>query len=216
MGGNPDTMTITFIDYGGGNIGSVTRAFERLDAPFRVTDDPAEIAAAPNLVLPGVGHFGHVMQQLKARGLDVAVRDAVARAVPFLGICVGMQVLFQSSEEAPDVPGLGLIRGTVRRFTQGKVPQIGWNRVRRVAPIPDLPDCPDDGFAYYVNSYYCQPDPADAEVTVLVTDYHGDFCAGVARGHLTAMQFHPEKSGTYGLALLRGWVNGVLQSTPGT
>ncbi|MGE0431710.1 MAG: imidazole glycerol phosphate synthase subunit HisH [Planctomycetota bacterium] len=210
-------MRITFIDYGGGNIGSVTRAFERLDAgvPLHVSDDPAEIAAAPVVVLPGVGHFGQVMHRLRERGLDAAIRDVIAREVPFLGICVGMQVLFDGSEEAPDVPGLGIIRGMVKKFDGAtmKVPQIGWNKVRRIREMPGLPDCPAEGFAYFVNSFYCAPDESAAATAAMITDYHGDFCSGVSRGAaLTAVQFHPEKSGSYGLGLLRTWTHHALQA----
>jgi glutamine amidotransferase len=184
------------IDYGGGNVGSLTRALERLDLPYRLVADGATLTGANPVVLPGVGSFGGVMAGLRDRGHDGALKRAISAGTPFLGICVGLQILFERSEESPGVEGLSILPGEVVRFREGKVPQIGWNRIEpRQGPGFEA------GFVYFVNSYF--PRPARPEDVLYEADYHGPFCAAVRRGNVLAFQFHPEKSGAFGHALLR-------------
>ncbi len=194
---------IDVVDYGGGNVGSVARCLSRLGADFRMAGSGAELAASANpVLLPGVGSFGAVMRALESRGLAGAIPRAVASGRHFLGICVGLQVLFEGSEESPGVPGLGLLEGSVTRFRKGKVPQIGWNRV-----VPVGGGGWQEGFAYFVNSYAAEP--ADGSATLYEADYHGPFCAAVSRGRVLAFQFHPEKSGPFGQGLIRRWLGAV-------
>lgn len=205
---------VDVLNYGGGNLGSMLRALERLAIPYRVWDGldaPASHeehhqSGLPDgsqpLLLPGVGAFGSVMQGLKERGFDALLKRLVGEgSTPFLGVCVGQQVLFESSEESPDVAGLGLLKGAVRRFTAGKVPQIGWNHVANQQPASPFAA---DGFVYYVNSYYAAP--ADAACTLYASHYEGcTFCGAVHQGNITAFQFHPEKSGAFGHELIAQW-----------
>lgn len=190
------------IDYGGGNTGSLTRALGRLEAPFRRAGTPETVAEGRPLLLPGVGSFGAVMEGLKARGLVEPIREAILAGRPFLGICVGLQILFGSSEESPSVPGLDVFQGRVVRFRAGKIPQIGWNRVEPRGEV-GFPG----GFAYFVNSFVAAP--ADKEIVLYESDYFGPFCAAVQKGNVTAFQFHPEKSGGFGHGLLRRWIDAL-------
>jgi imidazole glycerol-phosphate synthase subunit HisH len=192
---------IDLVSYGGGNIGSVRRALERMDMPHRLASCGDELDGNP-MILPGVGSFGAVMRGLRERGLDKGVRSAIAAGTPYLGICVGLQILFGESEENPGVPGLGIAAGRVVRFRAGKVPQIGWNRVLS-AEDSGYPN----GYAYFVNSFY--PRPADPVSILYTADYGGDFCAGYRSGAVTAVQFHPEKSGSFGAAFLRRWFDAL-------
>ena len=220
---------VVIVDFGGGNLGSVARAFERLSCPVHITQDPGTIESARAVVLPGVGHFGAVMRQLDQRGLRDPLRHVVVdRAIPFLGICVGMQALFEGSEEAPDVRGLGLVPGACRRLRPEvglKIPQVGWNAVRCV-PGPACASAVGDaarghadyeGFAYFVNSYVCVPEESVRHDSRWAYELHAEFgrqtfCAGLVAGSITAMQFHPEKSGAYGLRLLRHWLHATRSS----
>jgi len=202
-------MKVAIIDFGMGNLWSVEKAFHKvgMDGAF-VTDDPREVASADKAVLPGDGTFDQTMHSLRRSGTDQIVQEFVASGRPFLGICVGMQVLLTSSEEGePGVLGLNIVPGQVRRFPANagiKVPQIGWNT------LDFVPNSPlGDGLsgaspmAYFLNSYYCVPDdPADLAAT---TDYGGPFCSALHRGNVWATQFHPEKSGPVGLAILRNF-----------
>ncbi len=202
------TAKIAIIDYGMGNLRSVEKAFHRVGATGAfVTDDPAQVAKADKAVLPGDGAFDSTMRSLRRSGVDQIAREFVGSGRPFLGICVGMQVLLTDSEEGePGVRGLDLAPGHVRRFpaTPGlKIPQIGWNNIRFTPGSPlgaGLSDCP---MAYFLNSYYCAPDnPADVAAT---TDYGIDFCSALHRENVWATQFHPEKSGPVGLTILRNF-----------
>lgn len=192
---------IELVDYGGGNLGSITRCLERLEVPYKTADANNPPSGDAPLVFPGVGAFGAAMANLEQNGLAARIRDAVRNGAPYLGICIGLQVLFEAGEEAPGVAGLGLLPGTVTKFKQGKVPQIGWNYVK--SSHPDWPE----GYVYFVNSYH--PTPADSSITLYQADYHGPFCAAVQKENITAFQFHPEKSGPFGQELLRRWFESV-------
>jgi len=203
------------IDYGAGNLGSVMNALRRLSVPARFVAGPEELSPATSpferLVFPGDGHFATAMASLEKSGYAQAIADWVKADRPFLGICIGLQLLFESSEEAPPVDGkqvrgLSLIPGTVRRFPGRKVPQIGWNRTM---PRPEsaLFRGLDSGeFFYYIHSYYVEP--SDVSVCAAEAEYYLPYCCAVERGALAAVQFHPEKSGEAGLALLRNWTGG--------
>jgi imidazole glycerol phosphate synthase glutamine amidotransferase subunit len=194
---------IDLIDYGGGNTGSIRRCLGRIGLEFRSVGKGGELARSDGpIVLPGVGSFGAVIQGLKDRGFEDTLKDAIKSGRPFLGICVGLQVLFEVSQEAPGVPGLGILEGSVERFRRGKIPQIGWNLVTSTRDAG-----PEDGYAYFVNSYVAVP--GDPSVTLYEADYHGPFCAAVHRDAVTAYQFHPEKSGTFGHGLLRRWADAL-------
>jgi glutamine amidotransferase len=195
---------IAVVDYRAGNAPSVLYALEHLGIPARLVSKPHEVAAAERIVLPGVGAARATIDSLVEQDLVAALTDRVqGDGVPFLGICIGLQVLFDHSEEG-DTATLGWVPGRVRRFPDsGRVPQIGWNRVRFTRAHPLAVALPDDGHFYFVNSYYCVPDePADA---LGVTDYTVDFCSVVARENIVATQFHAEKSGPLGLELLRAF-----------
>ena len=189
---------IAVVDYGAGNIHSVARALTRVGARFEVTDQPARIAGAQAVVLPGVGAAADTMRGLQTRRVDDPVVAAIARGVPYLGICMGFQVLFESSEEDEETPCLGILRGRVRRFPEGlHVPHMGWNQVHQVAHSPLLAGIVQDANFYFVHSYY--PQPEDPAVTAATTEYGVAFTSAVARDNLFATQFHPEKSGDVGL-----------------
>lgn len=199
---------IGIVDYGMGNLGSVTNACAFLGIEARVIGAPIEMAECEALILPGVGAFGDCMRHLRSHGFVGAVREWIGAGRPFLGICLGLQVLFESSEECPGEAGLGIFAGSVRRFRTPrdlKVPQIGWNRVAR-APGRDCPlfaDIPDGTYFYFVHSYYLPgADGWDAGRTE-----HGvEYTSAVWRGRTAAVQFHPEKSQQAGLQLLRNFV----------
>lgn len=194
---------IGVLDYGMGNLRSVARALERVGAAVEVTDDPDVVGAADGLVVPGVGAFGACMRNLSSRGLEGPLRAFVAGGRPVFGVCLGMQVLFERSEEDPE-PGLGLLPGACRRLPSTvKVPHMGWNEVRWARPHPYAAGIPDGTRFYFVHSY--APDVADG-VTVGVAEHGRPFAAAVARGNVFATQFHPEKSGEPGLALYEAFV----------
>ena len=197
---------IDVIDYRAGNAPSVVYALEHLGLACRLATAPEQIAAAERIVLPGVGAARATIDSLAEQDLvDTLASRVNSDGVPFLGICIGLQVLFDHSEEG-DTECLGWVPGQVRRFPDtGRVPQIGWNRVRFGRPHPLTANVPDEGHYYFVNSYYCAPaDPADALGT---TDYTVEFCSVVARDNVVATQFHAEKSGALGLSLLRAFAD---------
>ena len=195
------------IDYGAGNLGSVMNALKRLSVPARFAAGPEEISVSSSpfdkLIFPGDGHFLSAMDSINQSGYTQAIKEWIHADKPFLGICIGLQLLFESSEEAPQVQGLSVIPGTVRRFPGRKIPQIGWNQtVSRPGSIL-FRGIPDNSFFYYIHSYYA--DPADDSVCAAKADYYLSYCSAVERGALTAVQFHLEKSGAAGLALLQNW-----------
>jgi glutamine amidotransferase len=195
-------VTIAVIDYKAGNLTSVMKALDFLGCQATVTADPDVVRRAKKIILPGVGHF-QATQLLAETGLTAAVRDSIAHGVPFLGICVGLQWLFEGSTEAPETRGLSLFSGQCERFTPGvKVPHVGWNQVR-VAPKSRLMRGVEDrAFVYYTHSYRA---PLVTE-TVAVTDYDGSFSGAVERDNVMGVQFHPEKSGAAGMRVLRNFV----------
>ena len=191
---------IGIINYGAGNLRSVAKALESLGASVLVTADPAEIAAADGLVLPGQGACDSAMVALEAAELTESVKRAIVDEKPFFGVCLGLQLLFDYTEEG-GAECLGVIPGRVRRFPPGlKVPHMGWNTVELLQPDhPVFADVPQGSHFYFVHSYY--PDPASPESTAAVSDYGLRFCCAVAQGNVVATQFHPEKSGPVGLRL---------------
>lgn len=197
---------ITIVDYGVGNLRSVQKAFEHVGAPAAISSDPAALQAAvwdpaSGIVLPGVGAFGDGMRELKSRGLARPLQRLASSGTPLLGICLGMQLLFERSEEMGEHQGLGLLPGQVLRFPPGalKVPHVGWNQLR-LRPHPLLAGIAGGAYAYFVHSYYALPaEPADVLAT---TDYGLEFAAVVGRDRVWGAQFHPEKSQEVGLQLL--------------
>jgi imidazole glycerol-phosphate synthase subunit HisH len=197
---------IAIVDYKAGNLTSVKRALEFLGHPCEITNRGDKIAAADRVILPGVGAAGATMENLNALGLsDVLRRDIVAKGKPFLGICIGIQVMLSRSEEN-DATCLGVIPGRVAKYPRSldgrplKVPQIGWNRVRQARAHPVLQGVPDNTHFYFVNSYY--PIPDDPAVAIGTSEYGVPFVAAIARDNVIATQFHLEKSGAAGLKLL--------------
>ena len=199
---------IAVVDYGVGNLANVARALQRAGATdVRITRDRAEILSARAVVLPGVGHFGHCSRELRRFGLDETLCTVRERGAPLLGLCVGMQLFFESSEEDRDAPGLGLLRGTVRRLGDGmRIPHTGWNTVRLRAPHPWLSRVPDGAHFYFVHSF--APDPAH-DVVLATTDYGAEIPAIVGVDALVGVQFHPEKSARMGQRLLEGFVREI-------
>jgi glutamine amidotransferase len=204
--------TIAIVDYGAGNLRSIHKALEHVVAAdgswsVQITTDPAVIAGAAAVVLPGVGAARATMDRLHATGLVAPLRAAATDGRPFLGICLGLQLLFEHLEEG-DVAGLGVLPGVVRRFPGGlKVPHIGWNVVRAATAHPFLGGIDPDPYFYFVHSYYVAP--TDATLVIGTTDYGPRFCSVLARGTLWATQFHPEKSGPAGLRLLDNFVHSI-------
>jgi imidazole glycerol-phosphate synthase subunit HisH len=202
---------VTIVDVCSGNLRSVERALNAAGAATSVTRDPAELRRAERLVIPGQGALGTFARGLAERGLEDALREVLASGRPMLGICLGMQVLFERGEEHGGIDGLGLIPGEVVKFSaQGgrKVPHIGWNQIEAPAGKPRDPmlrDIPDGAHVYFVHSYYAAP--ADPSVIAVETDYGGRFCSAIRKDNLFACQFHPEKSQKVGQALLRNFVH---------
>lgn len=197
---------LAIIDYGMGNLRNVEMAFRRLGVAPLVTSDPALVARAEALVLPGVGAFGDAMDRLRTLGLVDPLRGAIDGGRPFLGICLGLQLLFETSEEMGAHRGLAVLEGTVRRFAEDlTVPHMGWNQINQTRPIDLFADVPDHSYAYFVHSYYVAP--SDASVVAATTDYGLPFASIVSRDRLYGIQFHPEKSQDVGARILRNWLS---------
>ncbi|MFP4227549.1 MAG: imidazole glycerol phosphate synthase subunit HisH [Salinivenus sp.] len=203
---------VTIIDYGIGNLRSIEKAFERIDVEVLRTDDPTAVIEAERLVLPGVGAFGACIGELRARGIETPILEAVRRGTPLLGVCVGLQLLFDVGYEKGEHEGLGLIPGVVRHFQDAAsddemddrvVPHMGWNALTPTRSHPLLDGLGDEAYVYFVHSYHALPDdPAD----VLATSTYGHaFPAIVQRNHVCGVQFHPEKSQAAGLRLLQNF-----------
>ena len=202
---------IALIDYGMGNLSSVYKAFIAVGAKgLKIVSNPKEIMEADAVILPGVGNFGDGMRNITEKGMDKAIISAVSMGKHFLGICLGMQLLMESSEEAPGVLGLGILKGKTVSFSKEmglKIPQIGWNCVKLTREHPYFTGISSGDFFYFVHSYYIKPD--DKETILGVTDYGIDFCSCVSKDNIFATQFHPEKSQDAGLAILRNFVKNV-------
>lgn len=197
---------IAIIDYGMGNLRSVQKGFERVGHTAIVTNDPEQIARAEKIVLPGVGAFEDAIAELRRRELVGPILSAIDSGRPFLGICLGLQLLFDVSYENGRHEGLGVLRGEVVRFElprEYSVPHMGWNQLRIVRRAPALADARDGDHVYFVHSYYVVP--TDASVIAAETDYGWPFCAAVWRDNVFATQFHPEKSQAIGLAMLKNF-----------
>ena len=201
---------IGIVDYGMGNLGSVTNACRFLGLDARIVTRPDELDACRAMILPGVGAFGDCMEHLTAHGFSAATQGWIKADKPFLGICVGMQVLFAGSAESPDVPGLGVLPGRVRKFQATpdlKVPQIGWNRVRALqSDCPLFRGIPEQTFFYFVHSYYTGLADAGPAASG-ATEYGLTYASAVWRGNLLAVQFHPEKSQRWGLQMLKNFAD---------
>ena len=190
---------IAIIDYGAGNLKSVKNALDYLGVASKITDKPVDIMKADRLILPGDGSFGFIMKNLRKRGLINPIKNFIKSGKPFLGICLGLQALFEESEESPGIKGLSIFKGNVVKFRKGKVPQIGWNRL-----IFKNNGIFKNDYMYFVNSYHVVPE--DCSIIAAMTDYDGNFASAIESSKVTAMQFHPEKSGKAGIELLRRWL----------
>jgi len=206
---------IAVIDYGMGNLRSVAKALEKAGARVQVTDSPSVVKKAKAIVLPGVGAFGEASRRLKSTGLDKVIQSSLHANKPFLGICLGLQLLFEGSEESPKAKGLGFWKGTVKRFRikKEKVPHMGWNTLRQSREQKAegrnkvLKGISENAYFYFVHSYY--PVPKDRTVIATETRYGLPFCSSAAQGRVFACQFHPEKSGDQGQRLLKNFVKAV-------
>lgn len=199
---------ISIVDYGMGNLRSVQKAFEKLGVAAKIVTSPAEVAAAEKLVLPGVGAFRDAIHELQRLNLVDSIKSHIAAGKPFLGICLGLQMLFDVSYEDGEWPGLGVIPGKVIRFTEHpelKVPHMGWNQLEVAGQPKLLAGIPPDAYFYFVHSYFVVP--SDPSVVAAVTDYGQKFVSMIARGNVFATQFHPEKSQSVGLKLLENFAN---------
>ncbi|GCE24640.1 imidazole glycerol phosphate synthase subunit HisH [Dictyobacter alpinus] len=201
---------IAIIDYGAGNIHSIEKALEHVGAQVQVTDDPQVVKNAQAVVLPGVGSGGSAMARMTSQGLDEAIREATFQGKPFLGICLGMQLLADHHAEG-EVDGLRLFRGTVRRIPHGpKIPHMGWNQIQALqTELPIFVDIPADAYFYFAHSYYVEPQ--DQNGVAAVTNYGSPYCSVIATDQVWGTQFHPEKSGDVGLQLLKNFVKWVKQ-----
>ena len=196
---------IAIIDYGAGNIRSVEKALTHIGCEVEVTQDPSVLMKADSAVLPGVGSFGDAMHELRGRGLEAPIKNFVASGKPFLGICLGLQILFESSEESPGVQGLSLLKGKVLRIPAApglKIPHIGWNSLEIKKDGGLFQNIAGEPYVYFVHSYYLK---AEEDVVTATAQYGVEIHAAVQKDNLMACQFHPEKSGALGLKLLQNF-----------
>jgi len=196
---------IAIIDYDAGNLKSVEKALLFLGEEVKITSNAEEILSADKIILPGVGAFGDAMEKLNTRGLSEVIREAVKRKIPLLGICLGLQLLFEASEESPGVDGLSVLKGKIKRIPDKegfKVPHIGWNSLKINPESKLFAGIPEDSYVYFVHSYYLA---AEEPIVAATTDYVVDIHAAVEKEHVFACQFHPEKSGDIGLRLLKNF-----------
>ncbi len=195
---------IAIIDYGMGNLRSVQKGFEKVGFPAKIVSDPEEIIKAPAVVLPGVGAFKDAMENLQASGMIEAIHEVVKKGTPFLGICLGLQLMFSESEEWGLHKGLDLVEGRVRKIPEGvKIPHMGWNAAEIVNDSPIMAGIDSGSYFYFVHSYYV--DPVDPKVTTCQTDYNMKFTSIITKDNLFGIQFHPEKSSTVGLKILKNF-----------
>ncbi len=205
---------IAIIDYGMGNIHSVQKALELMGAKAFVANKPQQLKKAEKLVLPGVGAFGDAMEELKKQGLAAAIKEEIKQGKIFLGICLGLQLLFEESRESPKIKGLGILKGRIEKFNLKsglKVPHMGWNQLKGPANnlggksiCPLLKGIPEGAYVYFCHSYY--PVPRDEEVSAAVTDYGINFSSVICKDNVFGVQFHPEKSQSVGLEMLKSFV----------
>lgn len=194
---------ISIMDYGAGNLRSIQNTLGAIGAPYELLRDADRLRRATKIVLPGVGHFSQMMHALDELNMRQVLVERIQAGVPFLGICLGLQALFEASEEAPEAHGLGLIEGQVRRFsTEARVPHVGWNCLKRLHESRLLEGAGEQPFVYFANSYYA---PIVA-ASIASCDYGATFSAAIEHGNIHAVQFHPEKSGLVGLTIMRNFV----------
>ena len=198
---------IAIIDYGAGNLKSVKKAFDYIGVTNRVVSSIKRLRDVDGVVLPGVGAFGAAVKKLQNSGFVPLLIDYLQKNKPFLGICLGMQLMMGSSEESKDVNGFNLFKGECKRFQTGKVPQIGWNQISKTRESTLLKGIDDHTFFYFIHSYYVSIYGDDAEIVAATSCYHIDFVSVIEHGKMYAVQFHPEKSGNAGLKVLKNWVN---------
>ena len=199
---------IAIIDYGAGNLQSVKKALDFIGAESVITDNPEEINRCDKILLPGVGSFGDAMESMTEKGLVETVRQNALSGKPFLGICLGLQLLFEESEESPGVKGLGIFKGKIKRFSSDmglKIPHIGWNSLEIRQNDTIFRDVPQNSYVYFVHSYYLHAE--DEKDVAAITDYGIDFHSAVGKNNVFATQFHPEKSGDVGLQILRNFAS---------
>ena len=197
-------MSIAIIDYGAGNLRSVQKALEILGFISEITSDKNTISNSKGIILPGVGAFDPAIKELKSKGLFDLLKKEINSTKPFLGLCLGMQLLFGSSEEGKE-KGFGTITGTVKRFKAGplKIPHMGWNNIKTEKDSPIINNIIDNPQVYFVHSYYCEP--TDNEDILTTTDYGVTFASSISKNNIFALQFHPEKSGETGLKILKNF-----------
>lgn len=193
---------IVITDYGAGNLKSISNILESLNAEYKISSDKEEILSADSIIFPGQGHFGQAVRSLENTGLkDTIITAITKKKIKFLGICLGLQILFEESEEAPNAKGLSVFKGKVKKFGCDKIPQIGWNEIK----TKNNNSCLNDDYYYFVNSYYVVPE--DKSIISSVCDYNNiEFCSSVEYENITAVQFHPEKSSDSGKTFFNKWL----------
>src|SRR3989338_2335697 len=194
---------IAIVDYGAGNLRSVTNALDFLKAKYNVTDKPKDLIAADKIIFPGVGSFGDCIASLKDKGLFDTLKKEIKNK-PYLGLCLGLQVLFEGSEESKGVKGLSIFKGQCKRFTKLKVPQIGWNSISLSKKDHILSGIEENSYFYFVHSYYARPQ--DKSIILTETDYGIKYCSSISQGNIFAFQFHPERSGEVGLSIINNFI----------
>lgn len=193
----------TIVDYGAGNIRSVQNTLDELGAPYVVTSEPEAVSRAAKIILPGVGHFGQMMQSIDRLSLREALLERIQAGVPFLGICIGLQCLFESSEEAPETRGLSIFPGSIKRFVgDARIPHMGWNSLSAARPAKLLKGLDDGAFTYFAHSYYAPL----IEATAATCTYIQPYTAVIEQNNVYAVQFHPEKSGPVGLRVMANFL----------
>jgi glutamine amidotransferase len=203
---------IAIIDYGAGNLRSVANAIIKLGYEPKVTNCPEDLLNARAVILPGVGAAGETMKNLKMLGMVTPIRQFIGEGRPFFGICIGLQILFDGTEEGGWHDCLGVIRGQVRKLPAGlKIPHMGWNQVKQVGSHPVFDGIPDEANFYFVHSYYAEP--GDKSLVVGETNYGVTICSAIARGNLVAVQFHPEKSGDFGLKMYHNFIKLAMEQS---
>jgi glutamine amidotransferase len=195
---------IAIIDYGAGNLRSVKKAFNYLQRETVIATEPGELSRADKIVLPGVGAFQSAIDKLKETGFYEITYNWLMDNKPFLGICLGMQMLFEESEESRGTKGFGIFKGKCCRFKKGKVPQMGWNQIKISKDSPMFEGIKDESFFYFLHGYYVEVE--DKEIVTATTDYFIQYSSMIEKGNIFAVQFHPEKSGENGLRMLSNWV----------